>query len=123
MPDPYIFDSRDPQCKTPFGAGASGSKVSLTLRPLRQEGYSRAILTARFEGLNNHTRQLQMSWSGLDGARDLFSGVLDTGEYVGLIWYSFDLERLDGRRCERLGPYQLTVYDAASRCPPGLARA
>ena len=95
----------------------SGSKVSLTLRPLRQEGYSRAILTARFEGLNNHTRQLQMSWSGLDGARDLFSGVLDTGEYVGLIWYSFDLERLDGRRCERLGPYQLTVYDGSEQVP------
>ena len=117
MPDPYIFDSRDPQCKTPFGAVPSGSKVSLTLRPLRQESYSRAILTARFEGLNNHTRQLQMSWSGLDGARDLFSGVLDTGEYVGLIWYSFDLERLDGRRCERLGPYQLTVYDGSEQVP------
>ena len=82
MPDPYIFDSRDPQCKTPFGAVPSGSKVSLTLRPLRQEGYSRAILTARFEGLNNHTRQLQMSWSGLDGARDLFTCTLDSQNRV-----------------------------------------
>ena len=38
------------------------------------------------------------------------------GTYVGLIWYSFVLEGLDGRRAE-LGPYQLTVYQGEEAVP------
>ena len=38
------------------------------------------------------------------------------GTYVGLVWYSFVLEGLDGRRAE-LGPYQLTVYQGEEAVP------
>ena len=33
-----IYNSRDPRCKSPYGAAASGTLVLLTLRPPRQEG-------------------------------------------------------------------------------------
>ena len=58
----------------------------------------------------------------LDGDRDQFSCVLDTEGYVGLVWYTFTLERLDGKKSRQLGPYQLTVYDAGRRSLLGLAR-
>ena len=46
----------------------------------------------------------------------MFAVTLETGDYVGLVWYSFRLEGLDGRR-EELGPFQLTVYDGAEEVP------
>ena len=59
---------------------------------------------------------MPMPWTGLDGDRDLFSCALDTGDYVGLVWYSFRLERLDGKALE-LPERQLTVYDGAHSVP------
>ena len=93
-----IYNSRDLRCKSPYGAAASGTPVKLTLRPLRQEGYSRALLTARFEARKDEILTIPMPWSGLDGDRDQFSCVLDTEGYVGLVWYTFILERLDGEK-------------------------
>ena len=53
MTDTSIFDPRDLRCKRPFGAAASGTPVEFTLRPLRREGWSRAVLRARFEFWEN----------------------------------------------------------------------
>ena len=36
---------------------------------------------------------------------------------MGLVWYTFGLERLDGKKGQKLGPYQLTVYDGERRSP------
>ena len=117
MPDRSVYNSRDLRCKTPYGAVPSGTKVQLTLRPLRAEGFSKATMSARFEFRDDATVTLNMPWSGLDGARDLFTCTLDTGDYVGLVWYSFGLERLDGQGRQMLGPYQLTVYDGGEAVP------
>ena len=117
MPDRSVYNSRDPRCKTPYGAVPSGTKVQLTLRPLRAEGFSRATMSARFEFRDDATVTLNMPWSGLDGARDLFTCTLDIGDYVGLVWYSFGLERLDGKGRKMFGPYQLTVYDGGEVVP------
>ena len=117
MPDRSVYNSRDPRCKTPYGAVPSGTKVQLTLRPLRAEGFSRATMSARFEFRDDATVTLNMPWSGLDGARDLFTCTLYTGDYVGLVWYSFGLERLDGKGRKMFGPYQLTVYDGGEVVP------
>ena len=116
MTDTPIFDSRDPRCKTPYGAVASGVPVRLTLRPWRGDGWSRAFVKARFEFRNDETVTLPMPWAGLDGDRDLFSCELDTAGYLGLVWYSFRLERLDGK-CLELPERQLTVYDGAAEVP------
>ena len=116
MTDTPIFDSRDPRCKTPYGAVASGVPVRLTLRPWRGDGWSRAFVKARFEFRNDETVTLPMPWAGLDGDRDLFSYELDTAGYLGLVWYSFRLERLDGK-CLELPERQLTVYDGTAEVP------
>ena len=90
--------------------------MEFTLRPLRREGWSRAVLRARFEFWENEILTVPLRWSGLDGDRDLFSGALDTTGYLGLVWYSFQLERLDGKTLE-LPERQLTVYDGAAEVP------
>ncbi len=110
------YDSRDSRYKTPYGAVASGTQVQFTLRPPRPEAFSHASMTARFESRNNEIILVKMPWQGHELGQDLFSVELDTAGYVGLIWYSFRLEKLDGRNQE-LGPYQLTVYDGEEAVP------
>ena len=116
MCDPQTFDSRDSRYKRPYGAVPSGTRVELALRPPRAGGFSAATLIAYFEHRDEERRELPMPWRGLEGDRDVFDIALETGDYVGLVWYSFRLEGLDGRR-EELGPFQLTVYDGAEEVP------
>ena len=116
MLDAQTFDSRDVRCKQPYGAVPAGTRVNLALRPLRTGGFSEGLLIAYFESRNEERLEVPMEWKGMDGDRDVFQVVLDTGDYVGLVWYSFRLMGLDGRQ-EELGPYQLTVYDGAERVP------
>ena len=111
-----IYDSRDPRYKTPYGAVPCGTSVQFTLRPDRAAGYSRAILYARLEMREDEMLTIPMPWGGTQLGVDEFSGTLDTGDYVGLVWYSFVLEGLDGRK-EELGEYQLTVYDKGEQVP------
>ena len=110
------YDSRNLLYKVPYGAAPSGTQVQFTLRPPRAEGFSHASLTARFESWNDQTVIMKMPWQGFELGQDLFSAELDTNGYVGLVWYSFRLERLDGRT-QDLGPYQLTVYDGTEEVP------
>ena len=116
MDDFSVFDPRDLHHKRPYGAVASGTAVEFALRPARAEGFSRARLLARFEFRDNAVEEVELPWTGTGLGRDCFSGTLETGDYVGLIWYSFVLEGLDGRRRE-LGEYQLTVYDGSETVP------
>ena len=116
MCDAQTFDSRDTRYKQPYGAVPSGTVVQLTLRPPRSGGFSKGVLIAYFEHRQEERHEQPMTWAGLDGDRDVFQTALDTGDYVGIVWYSFRLEGLDGRQ-EELGPYQLTVYDGAEDVP------
>lgn len=111
-----IFDSCDTNFKRPYGAVPSGTKVELTLRPARAEGFSRAFLTATFEFDWNRTVTIAMPWVSTEQGRDVFTATLDVGKYTGLVWYSFRLEGLDGRE-RHLGTYQLTVYDDSEKVP------
>lgn len=116
MLDAQTFDSRDERCKSPFGAVPSGQRVTFTLRPPRAEGYVAAALIARLEQEGDRIIKIPLPWSGLEGSRDLFLGTLDTGNYVGLIWYALRLSRLDGTGDET-GECQLTVYDGSETVP------
>ncbi len=111
-----IFDSRDARYKTPYGAVPAGTEVRLTLRPPRALGFTRAVLTARYESRDDEPLTLPMPWTGLEEGRDLFSAALDTADYLGLVWYSFTLAG-PGGGVQELGPYQLTVYDGAETVP------
>ncbi|MEG2454990.1 MAG: alpha-amylase family glycosyl hydrolase [Oscillospiraceae bacterium] len=110
MFDKLTFDSRNAKCKKPFGAVASGKKVTLNLYPLRSEGVSQGTVTARLEMAGDEKRTFPLEWTDFCGSRDTFSATVETGDYVGLLWYSFTLTGLDGRQCQS-EEYQLTVYD------------
>lgn len=82
------FDSRNSQCKSPFGAAVCGAEVSFRL--LGREDYAAAQLVARFEFAGqDHTVPLSP-----DG--DNFAGTLCAPDAAELIWYCFRLERADG---------------------------
>ncbi len=116
MEDTQWFSPADPRCKAPYGAAPSGSAVRFTLRPKRQKGFVRGRLTARWEFDADRVTQTLLPWTGLEGDRDLFSASLELGDYIGLIWYTLRLERMDGS-FEETREFQLTVYDAAERVP------
>ncbi len=118
VPSP-VYDPRDLRCKKPYGAVPSGTAVTFTLRPQRAEGFSHGILTARFEFLDNKTVTLPMDWEDHDlpEGRDLFFATLKTGDYVGLVWYSFRLEGFGGQIWGSQEEYQLTIYDNAGETP------
>ena len=80
-------------------------------------------LTARLEQWDNQIITVELPWTDTDLGRDAFSGVLDTGDYVGLVWYTFQLETITGRRWNIKEEYQLTVYDGErDRAPAGSGR-
>ena len=115
MHDREIFDPRDARFKSPYGAVPSGTSVSFSLRPLRTDGFSRGHLSAYFEARDEQVI-IDLPWCSSQLDHDLFTGTLEVGDYVGLVWYSFTLEGMDGRRKE-LGTYQLTVYDDSESVP------
>jgi len=110
------FDPADLRFKTPYGAAPSGSPVTFTLRPPRKEAFVKATLAAQWEFDDGRVTATDLPWVGLEGERDLFSGVLDTTGYTGLIWYQLKLERWDGSKWET-GVFQLTVYDDSEAVP------
>lgn len=119
---PAVFDSRDPQCKTPFGAVICKETISLTCRPLAAEGFTHCSLVYRAEFAGYHL-ELEMPFSGCYGDRAHFSLTLPAPGEPELIWYWFRFWRDDGTGCflDKSGyrsegepqPWQLTVYQAS----------
>lgn len=114
--DKNTFQSRLEDYKTPYGAVPSGTTVTLRLKPKRTYGFSKAVMTARFEFNNDYTESITMDWVGLERNRDIYECKLDTNGYIGLVWYEFQLESLDGVTAKSK-LYQLTVYDATDAVP------
>ena len=115
-PDRAIFDSRDLRFKSPYGAVPAGTKVNITLRPLHADGYTHARLVAYLEFWNNHQIELDLPLHSIEEDRDVFTGTLDTGNYVGLVWYCLYLSGPEDR-FRNLGTYQLTVYNGSETVP------
>ena len=109
-----IFDPRDTKYKKPYGAVPSGTAVRFALRPDRAEGFSRAVLTARFEQDGDRIVTMELPWRAAVRGQDIFAGKLNVGSYVGLVWYSLRLEALSGITWTS-PEYQLTVYDSADQ--------
>ena len=63
-----------------------------------------------------------MPWRGLEGDRDVFAVTLETGDYVGLVWYSFRLEAWTAAG-RSWGPSSSRCTTGRRRCPPGSERA
>ena len=81
-----IFNSRDARFKSPYGAVPAGTPVTLTLRPYHGDGYTYGLVEAYLEFWNNHKIEITMPFVRIEDERDIFSTMLDIGNYVGLVW-------------------------------------
>ena len=102
------FDSKDLQCKNPFGAVLCGTEVSFSLLCSREEDICAGVLRLRaeFAGLD---RTVPLAPSG--GA---WGCSVTAPEEPDLLWYDFTLTRGSGETVHLSrsgGPWQLTVYE------------
>ena len=67
-----IFDPRDIRYKTPYGAVPCGAKITLTLRPDREERFSECVLLL-FEEFSDAYWEIAMSPTSEEEGRVLFS--------------------------------------------------
>lgn len=119
MAKPFVFDSRHPNCKRPYGAVSSGSVVVFHTRPLQSDTFTHCALVVR-EEFSNTLTHFPMTLDQLDGDRNRFSITYEAPLRGELIWYSFRFWRDDGTGCylDKTGyrdtpaeePWQLTVY-------------
>lgn len=121
-----VFDSRDINCKSPFGAVTCGTEVRLTLRPDGSEGFRHCALLCHAEFANTFT-ETELSL-GTDG----FSGTYTAPDRPDLVWYCFRFTRNDGSTVfygkngwcgdGQAQTWQLTVYDATRPTPEWFGR-
>ena len=120
-----VFDSRDENCKSPFGAVVCGTQVRFALHPQAQQGFSRCALVTHGEFAD--LRQETELSSGPDGS---FAGTFAAPDKPDLVWYFFRFSRPDGSSLfwGRNGfcdsdpmAYQLTVYEK-THTPPWFGR-
>ena len=107
------FNSRDPACKSPFGAAPCGTEVSFSVFAGPEEVTGGQLLL--LEEFSGQERAIPTTWA--DGA---LRCVYRTPEEPELVWYAFSLTRPDGqvlRLNKNGGRWQLTVYDGQSRTP------
>ena len=107
------FNSRDPACKSPFGAAPCGTEVSFSVFAGPEEVTGGQLLL--LEEFSGQEWAIPMTWA--DGA---LRCVYRTPEEPELVWYAFSLTRPDGqvlRLDKNGGRWQLTVYDGQSRTP------
>lgn len=107
------FNSRDPACKSPFGAAPCGTEGSFSVFAGPEEVTGGQLLL--LEEFSGQERAIPMTWA--DGA---LRCVYRTPEEPELVWYAFSLTRPDGQVfCldKNSGRWQLTVYDGQSRTP------
>lgn len=120
MSEPFVFDPRHRLCKTPFGAVACGTTVSLRCRPLASEGFTHCALVyqAEFSGRKQVLEMVQVPW---EGERVCFALDFPAPAEPELLWYHLRFWRDDGSGCDldKTGyrsdgsvlPWQLTVYE------------
>ncbi len=123
-----IFDPRDKSCKTPYGAVPCGTKITITLRPDREEHFSECSLLL-FEEFAEAYREVALTPDWEEG---LFTGSYEAPEQPELIWYGFRLRRAGGEEVwlgqNGLGPekellrWQQTVYDDTLSTPEWFGR-
>ena len=128
-----LFNSRDPAYKTPFGAVASGTNVTLSIRAPRELAVSEAVLVVAYE-FDREAWDKVMTWTGLLDGYDHYTVTLPTDNRLGPVWYSFTLRRFDRpdmyiERDAELSdgsgvltqttpqPFLQTVYDGAFEVP------
>ncbi len=109
------FDSRDPACKSPFGAVPCGTEVSFAVFCTDEENIAGGALhvTEEFAG---REQTVPLTLSG--GA---WRCVYAAPAHPELAWYSFSLRRRSGETVT-LAQRQLTVYEERGAAPDWFGR-
>ena len=105
------FDSRDPACKSPFGAVSCGTEVSFAVFCSPEEEIIGGELRV-FEEFAGKNRTVPLHTDG--GA---FRCVYTAPNEPELAWYGFSLTRRSGGIVDLGGRWQLTVYDDRGHTP------
>ena len=117
-----IFDSRDPECKSPFGAAACGAAVRFAVRPGTENVTGVSLLLRREFGGTEQVLPLSPSGDGR------WQAVYTAPAEPDLVWYAFQFTYSD--RVRPYGPHgfddssrwQLTVYDDSRPAPAWFGR-
>ena len=105
------FDSRDPACKSPFGAVSCGTEVSFAVFCSPEEEIIGGELRI-FEEFAGKNRTVPLHTDG--GA---FRCVYTAPNEPELAWYGFSLTGQSGGIVDLGGRWQLTVYDGRGHTP------
>ena len=93
MSEPFVFDSRSAEYKTPFGAVPCGQFVTFRCRPLLKEDFTHCSLIF-FHEFSGRTQEVEMACLGPEGERLCFSAAVAAPPEPELIWYHFRLWRV-----------------------------
>ena len=105
------FDSRDPACKSPFGAVSCGTEVSFAVFCSPEEEIIGGELRI-FEEFAGKNRIVPLHTDG-----GTFRCVYTAPNEPELAWYGFSLTRRSGGIVDLGGRWQLTVYDGRGHTP------
>ena len=117
-----IFDSRDTEYKSPFGAAVCGATVRFAVRPGDENVTGVTLLLRREFAGTEHVVALS---PGDDGR---WQGVYTAPEEPELVWYAFRFSYPEGQRLYGLhgfddqARWQLTVYDDSRPTPAWFGR-
>ena len=113
MSEPFVFDSRSAEYKTPFGAVPCGQFVTFRCRPLLKEDFTHCSLIF-FHEFSGRTQEVEMACLGPEGERLCFSAAAAAPPEPELSWYHFRLWRDDGTGCflDKTGYRSDTQFDS-----------
>ena len=113
MSEPFVFDSRSAEYKTPFGAVPCGQFVTFRCRPLLKEDFTHCSLIF-FHEFSGRTQEVEMACLGPEGERLCFSAAVAAPPEPELSWYHFRLWRDDGTGCflDKTGYRSDTQFDS-----------
>lgn len=128
-----IFNSRDNECKSPFGSVREGENIHFKITIPRYLGCSSAILALK-DDLSGDTVSYSMFWCGMPDENNEQWELDLSNISTGLYWYHFSLDTKQGRKYIMRGwggegyfshtnndpRYQLLCYDKDFQTPSWL---
>lgn len=126
MEQQIIFYSRQMAYRSPVGAVAQGQSVTLHLQLARRLGILQASIVV-LDDAQGSRMEYPLEWEGLEGAYDCYKGEIPALP-VGLYWYFFQLDGVDGRcyggrqgreaiLTDKPAAWQLSIYQKTYQTP------
>ena len=119
MSEPFVFDPRRSEYKTPFGAVPCHAKVTFTCRPLISEGFTHCSI-GMYHEFADDWQEIEMALAGVEGDRLCYTVEVTAPKKPDLTWYHFRFWRDDGSGCimdktgyrsdGHMAAWQMTTY-------------